>query len=586
MKSVMSIYSIVDRIREQVESSRANLAMAELGIGKVKGLTLNLSTTITETRKHQVILDAQQADRQQQQLKLQSLSGDGTRHGESEQNPRLRSMLQLLPPDLKSYLVTFLDVCSVAQLERTNKHGLDISICSQFWLGRVSLHGGVGGAAANRQTVRRNIMAHGQTLRRCIEFIELLKEQRAVDKHKSISARRYVRHEPTITHPLPLHNNDGSATDKIMSRCETFNSDFRAYATSSLQCLISLSENPRDDIAYYELAARSTLTVLVSLLSNEAGNVQQLACRSLANLLACEAVHVQGLLAAHALARPKDGQWGTDDPPEEEDSLVAISKEKRPFAHQMRLADGVKMMFTLLTSPTATVNLVHGGSSAVQGMCNSDAARALVCLFAPKTPVRPRVKMSLFAEQEEVGVPGQDRCARQNEEERNVLRMQSDISELHSLTQNFPVVQPWLWTYYSKSGSVKDSHVACMCLNAGSQLFGRGADMNGTFEMSGNMTQTIEGPAWVIHKAYLSIAEIFNTSSVESVDEWVTQDCPVASEANTRSTIRAHMIHTLYFSGSDSGGNFLAGFYGVWETSAETHFHLEKGGVLRVTPIM
>ena len=53
-----------------------------------------------------------------------------------------------------------------------------------------------------------------------------------------------------------------------------------------------------------------------------------------------------------------------------------------PFAYQMRRADGVKILFSLLSSPSAVVNLVNGGSSSVQGMSNGEAARALVSLFS------------------------------------------------------------------------------------------------------------------------------------------------------------------------------------------------------------
>jgi hypothetical protein len=270
------------------------------------------------------------------------------------------------------------------------------------------------------------------------------------------------------------------------------------------------------------------------------------------------------------------------------------------------LADGVKLLFTLLTSPSATVNLVHGGSSAVQGMCNADACRALVCLFAPKIPIRPRAKESLFPEQEQdkeqdheplllsavpalSAGPGRSHSGR-SVEVRAVLRLQSDISELQSLTGAFPAMRPWLWTYYSKSGAVKNSYVGYMCMTSGTQqIFGRGVDMNGAFEMSGAMTQTIDGVAWVTYKAYISETEVFNTSLVDSVEEWVMQACPNPNGTSPRSVLKAHVAHTLYFAGSDIDGNFQAGFYGVWEMAGkDTHFQLDmqKGGVLRVTPIL
>ena len=591
---------MVCKMREQIQASRATLALAEERIGVVQDGLVILNAQITATKKQQVLEATQRAERQQQLIKEKESGIIEVKWQDKRQD-----LLRLLPPDLKSCLFLYLDIRSVARIECTCKGGLNMSIYSQFWLHRRALHGGGSIAGViDRQTARHSVMMHGAQLRMIVDFIETLKEQRSVDKHRRVTPRRYVRHEPTITHPLPLLSlRDGqSAGDgKLMSRCETFNADFRSYAIQVLRSLTSLSKNPRDEAIYREMVQRSGLTVLVSLLSNEAGHLQQLACAALANLFACEAVRIQEsleeqqrLLSLAEVRVPIDemgeaermggnlqaAEHGIQAPVELSGSGIKISP---PFEKQMRAAEGTKMLFTLLSSPTATVNLVHGGQSAVQGMCNSDAARALVCLFGPKAPVRPVSQLLEYRGDEHVDAMSES-------------PYKMEAAELRAMSPAWPVLQPWLWTYYSKSGSVKDSYVGYMRLSEDFYISGRGADSNGSFEIAGVPTQTTEGTVWVVYKAYLPMSEIFATSSAGSLEEWVLEDyehfdgsafAPSAAVGGTRAMLRTHVVHTLYFAAADGDGCFIPGFFGVWEMAGkEAHFQLDpqKGGVLRVLP--
>jgi hypothetical protein len=529
----------------------------------------------------------------------------------SQKENECRPGLAVLPQDIRSYVVGFLSIGDVAHLETSCHMGLFDSVYSKYWMKRAESHGLAPlstavspgdvtqiSALSARQIyanliqrkweIRSKVMDRGKRLLCCLHFVDVMKEQRGVNRHKRLEPRSFSGSsvDKTITHPLPLFDigQVGDSNGKIMSRSETFSSDFRTFALRSLEQLVILSENSNDMIALAELSANSTLTVLVSLLSNEAGYVQQLSCMTLANLFAIENLQIK-----------QNGEIPGSG----------------PFAYQIQRADGIKALYRMLTSPSATVNLVNGRSAAVQGMSNSEASRALVSLFAA-LPIRTysRNRASFVATVSAATATATLMNANSNsngmvndtrKHDATQEYWDCDLSELRLFANHWPSRQIWAWTYYGKSGTVKSSHLCNMTIALNLMINGRGSDDNGPFEITGEATQGIEGKVWQIYKTYIAAHEIYATSDADSVEDWVMQNNVTQQQDLKQAMLRAHVQHTLYFASSNKeyssleegeyNHGFQCGFYGVWEMSTSTgsggHFELDitKGGVLRISPV-
>ncbi len=226
----------------------------------------------------------------------------------------------------------------------------------------------------------------------CQRFLSQMKEQRCVPKHKQVHPRRHHRSERGVTHPLPLFDSSNlMASDKIMSPSETLNSDFRSFAHHILEVLIALTSRLFDDFNN-RLIEEGVVTVLVSLLANEEGTVQNYACAVLGNLLCWESVAKlkTDVLRSHS-----------------SDADCEVRRYKIALIDQITTCNGHRQLALLLTSPSASVNLAVGkhynhynpptlpdsgraSTSNIQGVCNKQASRALIGLFYPDAPVFSR----------------------------------------------------------------------------------------------------------------------------------------------------------------------------------------------------
>jgi hypothetical protein len=442
-----------------------------------------------------------------------------------------------LPLDLYSHIISFLISADVAALECTSRKIQKLILDGQFWISYslkfcAKLYNRKGDN--DMQFLRYSIVHLGLKRRRVLQFIEVMKEQRGVDKHKSIK-KLYSRKDRNVSHPLPLFESSNTGgVDRIMSQSESFSCDFRSMALKCMQDCVELTFSLTEEI-HFELETRSAVTVLVSLLANESGALQQLSCAVLANLFAADA-----------------------------------KKKESNLPYQIKLCNGVKVLHTLLTSPSAHLNLSSGRHGSVQGMSNKEAARALVSIFAPDSPINP------------------------------VYGRRDDDTELETIEEVVPVNIMLQWPkmvrykfqYFNKSGNLKDSYTCHLAISADLFITSRGCDNIGIFELKGHPTRTIEGIVWLLSKTYLSMDEIYRNSHVGSLDEWFSEDA--TNQTDLILSSRAHVCYTCYYNDglyeyNESKKRFEeiypAGFYGVWEMASNgSHFGLEKGSVFRAVP--
>ena len=253
----------------------------------------------------------------------------------------------------------------------------------------------------------------------------------------------------------------------------------------------------------------------------------------------------------------------------------------KAFKRQVESVNGVKLLFSLLTSPSASVNLAKhtsrvesGGTvvlrttSNVTGISTKEAARALTNLFCPSHA------------------------------------LSFDNSGIMLSDRFLSIDRPSLWQfrYYHKSGTLKDKSLAHLWLTADGFVFGRGVDGVGCFVLSGRAEAEVNGFSWLFSKSYIN-------QSMDSVDVWLTEineETGQSDVINNRN--RSHIIHTGFFTENDawvlpddvyfyvdeeSVDDYLeghdsrtSGFFGVWERSSQgSHFELEKGGVFRANCI-
>jgi len=313
-----------------------------------------------------------------------------------------------------------------------------------------------------------------------------------------------------------------------MSKSESFNSDFRTLANKALERLGAITTNLHDTI-HARLVREGAITVLVSLLSNEAGALQQMSCTVLANLFCWE-------------------------------SLQVHDRMEKSLSDQIRACDGVKILASLLTSPSASINLAGNFSkgkttSSIQGMCSKEASRALITLFCGQHPPSP---------------PRRD-CGK------GVFMHELILAE-------FPIVRAWYFLYFHKSGSVKDAFTCYLHVSAKGMLQGRGSDEIGFFILNGENKRDIDGGVWRFDKRYVSEQEI---SQGEGLESWLLQVGGGEDDSASMLNGRSHVSHVAYYCDGDDWGGL--GLYGVWETAQSSqnaaHFLLEKGGVFRAFPI-
>jgi hypothetical protein len=270
-----------------------------------------------------------------------------------------------------------------------------------------------------------------------------MKEQRSIPKYRSVEPHRHSKTETSITHPLPIfdsaiqsqrqdpHRRMGSGSNPnnhqpqsqqmIMSRSETLNKDFSSYAHAALQKMFDLTADS-DNLVNCKLALAGAVTVLISLLANEEGALQNYSCGLLANLLCWEARHRRpsSLSSTEENGHNWERECWTQQQSRERwlsthirmfkdldlSSIDSSSSRESSRSHtksvwvklstQIDACGGIKQLMSLLTSPSASINLAgntaksSGGfkelrmTASVQGVATKQASRALISLFYPR----------------------------------------------------------------------------------------------------------------------------------------------------------------------------------------------------------
>ena len=214
-----------------------------------------------------------------------------------------------------------------------------------------------------------------------------MKNQRCIHRQNSIEPHRHSKNERDVTHPLPVFESSlkrGRSTslasitngggDMIMSRTETLNSDFRSIAHRTLEVMFYITTCTADPLQE-RLASEGAITVLISLLSNEAGVLQHFSCGVLANLLCWECSR-NVLISTETEV---ELELEVDNPPSSSETKMT------PLAQQLRACGGQALLIALLTSPSASVNLsgttgrVSGGLKEIR---MTASVQVLFCQFS------------------------------------------------------------------------------------------------------------------------------------------------------------------------------------------------------------
>jgi hypothetical protein len=86
------------------------------------------------------------------------------------------------------------------------------------------------------------------------------------------------------------------------------------------------------------------------------------------------------------------------------------------------------------------------------------------------------------------------------------------------------VARPWIFSYYHKSGNIKDQFAAYVRFNStGTCLYGRGQNQEGVFVMYGSIETTIIGFVWMISCIYLSTVSIIDSLRM-GLQHWIVHN--------------------------------------------------------------
>ena len=385
--------------------------------------------------------------------------------------------------------------------------------------------------------IREDVLEHVRASRECLKFLQQMKEQRCVLKHRTIAPKRLGASDAGISHPLPVFETSHAAQiGRIMSRTETLDRDFRTFALNALETIVRVSSFP--NILNDAMMKESAASVFVSLLSNEADQLKHLACSALANLLCWE-------------------------------SAGAATGSAGVFAGQLELCGGKKVLFTLLTSPSASINLAgnlkNGSTAPVQGVCNAEASRALINLFCAQFPVPPPAYLS---------------GGRSN----SSAKGQEPIMHDYILSE-FPRMRAWMCRYFTRSGELKDEFISYLSISPDGRVRGKGCDQIGFFLLNGTSEVDINCNSFKISKSYLSQSEVEESSS------WLLHEGDHDDQSSQLPTV--HIRHYAFYTrglgahGHPNNGQGQFGLFGVWEpASVGSHFSLEKGGVFSAQPVI
>jgi hypothetical protein len=309
--------SWVLKMREKIETSRTAHADAELRLEELNKGVDSLTLQLSKMGKHKALPKLSQTHHTQLQEKIRSSVDSAA--------TRKDSALLAIPSDVFDDILRYLRLDQIIRLEMVSKAMRAVTSSCVYWTQALTYYCPhlVNDIHVRPQQAKTTMQSYLRSVRLCVGFIQTMKDQRCVPKHRTVQPHRHSRHEKNVTHPLPLfqHSNSlptssssaflligggsaasGSGTsqqssywgtssqkeDLIMSHAETLSSDFRSTAHKSLQALLSLTTNTEDPI-FYKILGDGVVTVLASLLSNEEGALQNYACSILANLLCWEA---------------------------------------------------------------------------------------------------------------------------------------------------------------------------------------------------------------------------------------------------------------------------------------------------------
>lgn len=258
-----------------------------------------------------------------------------------------------LPSDVLSQILRYLSVLEANSLQGVSqsfKQAIFDSV--YFWYDMFYIYCPHLKRSSSSQygNMRSSIISHVKITTECVKFIRTMKEQRSILRHNTIAPRRHSVKEKTVTHPLPLfEQSKPNEVGKMMSRAETFSSDFRSVAHRVLGNIFRITGNP-DDPLHEQLTNEGAVTVLVSMLSNEAGALQNYSCGILANMLVWESRKEKRLrrdeLRGFRVSSPST-------PAESSSASADAGASRVSVADQVMACNGHRMLIGLLTSPTA-----------------------------------------------------------------------------------------------------------------------------------------------------------------------------------------------------------------------------------------
>lgn len=462
-EKVSHLPSWVLKMREKINTSRIAHEDAQLRITELSRNVNSLSAKLLVCRPAKVAIHSNTNN-------TKSVTSHNERIPHATPLRNTRTPIYAVPPELLALVFEYLQIKQVFGLETISRTFYRILCNSTYWAKifpvccpHLLTHFSARNASSRSAScveMKACMQQYLKTVRTCTTFVQTMKDQRSVPKHRTVQPHRHTRQERNVTHPLPLferslssgnsneyliplhcssgggNGNGGSLKthrtqaqgDMIMSHAETLSSDFRSVAHRALQELFSLTSDVQDPVIY-KLVADGATTVFIALLMNEEAALRNYACGILANFLCWEARK----LNEFRLLKGKNRQ----SVPQQQhgryiNSLVTTSPvllrtlsvlfgmdtgslhQVGSVLDQVQACGGHKMLSALLTSPTASINLAgstqitpvnRGGgggaglavqqqgttlrctTSSVQGMCNKQASRALVTLLYPDMPV-------------------------------------------------------------------------------------------------------------------------------------------------------------------------------------------------------
>ena len=514
-------------------------------------------------------------------------------------NNSINNPFILLPGEVLCIIFDLLSIKQVCLFESTAKIMKSLILNSQFWF--IKSQNDINNLNNNFNNnqiysndmiyLRLKLIKHAKQTKECLQFIKLMKQQRSILKYNNIENHRYFSNETTITHPYPIYDttnqNNSHKIDSIMSKSEILNYDFRFIANKCLEILYELTNNIYDTINLI-LAKEGSVSVFISLLSNESANIQNLSCGIIANLLVWESKFSLFSLN-YSLIKP-----------------FKTSISYKLISEQITNSNGNKLLLQLLTSPTASVNIatvIHSidnnymkkaspknenrMTSSIQGVSNKEACRALINLFDPLKPIPANYNSSnnninnsnnkndilndtKQANINSIKLDNSIDCmndAIQSIEAINSIKPSSTnnsttttaTTPMISISSIFlnSVAYPWIFRYYYKSGTLKDRFTTYIRFVSKDMFHGRGIDSLGPFYLYGKTNLDMIGYSWYIYKTYINSNIIENNSNSNNsneinLNEWMyaidDNSNDISNQNESMNPMRSHVSHIGYWS--------------------------------------